>query len=192
MTRIALLAAAAITLPCAALADPQPFQFDENHTQISATWIHNAGAPLQIFFTEFDGQVMWDPDNIEASSVSVTLPVEGIHSFVPAFDDHLKTADMFEVETWPTATFTSTSVERTGENTAQMTGDLTIKDNTAPVTFDVELVGERPAEGMGGYAIGFVAKTTLTRSEWGLGFGVNFGLPEPVELVISTELVPAS
>ncbi len=190
MTRIALLAAAAaVALPATAMAEAEQLYMDPSHTQISAEWKHFSGLPLQIMFTQFDSTVMYDAEDVSNSSVEITLPVEGIHSGVAPFDTHLKSPDFFEAETYPTATFTSTSIESTGEDTATMTGDLTIKDVTAPVTFDVTLVGagENPMSGAALY--GFTATTTLDRTEWGLGMFAP-AVPAEVTLMIATEMGP--
>lgn len=188
MTRIALLAAAAsVALPAIAAAAPTQLYMDPNHTQITATWKHFSGVPLDIRFTEFDSTVMYDAEDPSASSIEITLPVAALESGVPPFNDHLKSADFFEAETYPTATFTSTSIEATGENTATMTGDLTIKDVTAPVTFDVTLVGEAPNPMSGAQLWGFTATTTLDRTEWGLGMFAP-AVPADVVLTISSEL----
>jgi polyisoprenoid-binding protein YceI len=188
MTRIALFAvAASMALPAVAMAEPVQLYMDPNHTQIKATWKHFSGVPLDIRFTEYDATVMYDADDASASSVEITLPVAGLESGVPPFNDHLKSADFFEAETYPTATFTSTSIESTGEDTATMTGDLTIKDVTAPVTFDVTLIGASPNPMSGAQLWSFSATTTLDRTEWGLG---NFApaVPADVVLTINSEL----
>ena len=188
MTRIALLAVAvSIALPAVAVAEPVQLYMDPNHTQIKATWKHFSGVPLDIRFTEYDATVMYDAENPSASSLEITLPVDALDSGVPAFNDHLKSADFFEAETYPTASFTATSIESTGADTATMTGDLTIKDITAPVTFDVTLVGEAPNPMSGAQLWSFTATTTLDRTEWGLG---NFApaVPADVVLTINSEL----
>lgn len=192
MTRIALFAAAAaVTLPTLALAEPAQLYMDPNHTQITATWKHFSGAPLNIVFTQHDATIMYDAEDASASSVEITLPIEGIHSGVEAFDTHLKSPDFFEAETYPTASFTSTSVEKTGDNTATLTGDLTIKDVTAPVTFDVTLLNDMSHPMSGARLVGFTATTTLDRTEWGLGMFAP-AVPADVVLTISTELSDAA
>lgn len=187
MTRIALFTAAALALPAAALAAPTQLYMDPNHTQITATWKHFSGVPLQIAFTQHEAAVMYDAEDPSASSIEITLPVEGLESGVPPFNDHLKSPDFFEAATYPTATFTSTSITATGDNTATMTGDLTIKDVTAPVTFDVTLIGDTANPMSGARVVGFTATTTLDRTEWGLGMFAG-PIPADVVLNISSEL----
>ena len=182
MTALVAFAAA----PVAANADAEQLYFDPNHTQISVDWAHAAGAPLTFYFTDWDAELMYDAENIENSSVNVTLPLTGLWTGIDGFTDHLQSDDFFTAETWPSASFTSTSVTRTGDDTAELTGDLTIKDKTAPVTFDVKLLD---TFGDGDNArTGFKAWTTLSRSEWGLGYGENYAADD-VKVIISTELV---
>ena len=188
MTRIALLAAvASIALPVVAIAAPTQLYMDPNHTNVRAVWKHFTGIPLEIRFTDFESTVMYDAEDPSASSIEITIPVDSLWTNVAAFDEHLQSPDFFEVATYPTATFTSTAIESTGPNTATMTGDLTIKDVTAPVTFAVTLVNDMSHPMSGARLVGFTATTTLTRSEWGLGMFAP-AVPEDVALVISTEL----
>lgn len=188
MTRTVLLAAAAaIAMPALAHAAPVQLYMDPSHTQISAEWRHFSGVPLRIRFTEFDATVMYDAEDPSASSLEITLPVDALESGVPPFNDHLKSPDFFEAETYPTASFIATSIESTGDDTATMTGDLTIKDVTAPVTFDVTLIGDTQNPMSGARLVGFTATTELDRSEWGLGMFVP-AVPANVTLHIAAEL----
>jgi len=184
MKRLALAAAIAAA-PFAAQAEPEQLYFDPNHTQIGVDWTHYAGATLSFYFTEWDAELIYDEEDIANSSVDVTVPLSGLWTGVDNFTSHLQSGDFFEAETWPSARFVSTSIERTGETTATMTGDLTIRDVTAPVTFDVEMVGEG-GEG-DRYKQGFKAWTTLDRTEWDLGLYAPF-VPAEVKLVINAEL----
>ena len=120
MTALVAFAAA----PVAANADAEQLYFDPNHTQISVDWAHAAGAPLTFYFTDWDAELMYDAENIENSSVNVTLPLTGLWTGIDGFTDHLQSDDFFTAETWPSASFTSTSVTRTGDDTAELTGDL--------------------------------------------------------------------
>ena len=126
---------------------------------------------------------------------TITIDPAGIDTGVDAFDSHLMSADFFDVETFPEITFVSTAVEPTGDTTALVTGDLTIKDNTRPVVLDVTLnyIGEHQlAEYIPDFAgmevAGFSASTTLLRSEFGLGMMVPM-VGDEVELIIETELL---
>src|SRR3546814_8914034 len=77
-----------------------------------------------------DGTLVYDADDVSASSVEVTLPLTGMDSFSDDFDEHLRSADFFDALKFPAATFKSTKVEAAGEGKLKATGDLTIKDIT--------------------------------------------------------------
>jgi polyisoprenoid-binding protein YceI len=107
---------------------------------------------------------------------------------VPAFNEHLRSADFFEAETYPEVTFRSTKVEAAGEDGLQVTGDLTIKGITRPVVLDVTLnkAAEQPMAKR--QAIGFDAITTVKRTDFGLGmFAPN--VSDEVTLRITTEAI---
>ena len=105
-------------------------------------------------------------------------------------DDHLRSADFFEVETYPTMTFTTTGVQPTGQNSFRLVGDLTIKETTKEVTFDVEAAGPIPIEN--GQRVGFHATTTIDRRDFGITWGSELpgGIPavgHQVQLVLDVE-----
>lgn len=182
----AAASAAVLAAPAAALAEAQQLYFDPNHTQIGVQWEHYAGAPLTFYFTDFEGELIYDPENAENSSASVSVDIPAIWTGVEDFKNHLLSGDFFEAETYPEASFTSTDIEYISDSTATMTGDLTIKGKTAPVTFNVEMVGEHTND-EGATTRGFVATTELDRTEWGLGYAAPM-VPETVTLTIATEL----
>lgn len=177
----------------AAAADT--FGFDKAHTEILFSYSHLGNSRAFGRFGAFDGEVILDRDDPANSSINLTIAADSIESGVEAFDTHLKSADFFEVESYPEITFVSTDVEVTGDGSALVTGDLTIKEHTRPVVLDVTLnyLGEHQlAEFVPDYAdmevAGFSATTTLLRSD----FGVDMLAPmvgDEVELIIETELL---
>ncbi len=199
-TRRPLLpAAAAIALGIGLLAQPvaaaDSFGFDKAHTEILFSYSHLGNSRAFGEFREFDGEVILDRDDPANSSIDLTIVAASIDTGVAAFDTHLKSADFFAVETYPLITFTSTGVEVTGDTTAKVTGELTIKEHSRPVVLDVTLnyLGEHQlAAFVPDYAdmevAGFSATTTLLRSD----FGVDMLVPmvgDEVELIIETELL---
>ena len=138
---------------------------------------------------------MLDRDDPSQSRIDVTIDPAGVDTGVEAFDSHLMNADFFDVDTFPLITFVSTAVEPTGDATALVTGDLTIKDNTRPVVLDVTLnyIGEHQLAQFdpdlaGMEVAGFSASATLLRSEFGLGMFTPM-VGDEVELIIETELL---
>ena len=155
-----ILAAALASASSAALAEQVTYTLDPAHTDVIAQWNHFGFSNPTAHFGQADGTLVYDADNVAASSVEVTVPLSGLNSYTAKFDEHLRSADFFDVAAFPVATFKSTRVEAAGEGKLKVTGDLTIKDISKPVVLDVTLnkVGEKMA---GPPAIGFDATTTL-------------------------------
>jgi len=195
-----LLAATAITAMAGALAADRAaaanaYSFDTTHTEVIFSYNHLGNSRAFGEFRSFDGEVVLDRDDPSQSRIDVTIDPAGIDTGVDAFDSHLMSADFFDVETFPEITFVSTAVEPTGDTTARVTGDLTIKDNTKPVVLDVTLnyIGEHQLADYipdlaGMEVAGFSASTTLLRSEFGLGMMAPM-VGDEVELIIETELL---
>lgn len=185
MKRI-VLAAALSLFAASAFAEPLTYKMDPNHTLVLASWSHFGFSHPSANFGQVDGSIVYDADDVSASSVEVTLPLAGLTSFVPDFDEHLRSDDFFDAAKYPNATFKSTSVESAGENKLKVTGDLTIKDITRPVVLDVTLNKAAPQPQSGREAIGFDATATIKRSDFGVGMYVpNVG--DEVTLRITTE-----
>lgn len=118
-------------------------------------------------FDSFDGQFTIDDDNLSNSKVSVTIDMNSINTNHERRDKHLRDADFFEVNKYPTATFVSTGFERTSDKTANMTGKLTIKDVTKEVVIPIEHIGGG-ADPWGGYRQGFEGKTTVALKDFNI------------------------
>lgn len=195
MIRTVLLAAAAsAALPALAAAEPVALNIDPSHTSVRVEWPHTGHVPLLIAFPAFEGTVMYDAENIANSSVTFSVDTSKLWTGVPVWDEHLADPErpLLQTATYPTATFVSTSVEPTGENTARLTGDLTVKDQTHPVTFDVELMNEAPNPRSGATVRGFLATATISRSLFGVDQAAEM-MGDEVKIIVATELTePAS
>lgn len=183
--RLALAAAlaAASTL---AVAAPVTYRIDPTHTDVIASWSHLGFSNPIAHFGQVDGSITYDPQNVAASKVEVTIPLAGMNSHVPAFDEHLRKKELFDVENFPTITFRSTKVEAAGEGRLRVTGELTVKGVTRPSVLDVTLnkIGEHPMNKRA--TIGFDATTTLKRSEFGIAYAVP-AVSDEVRIRITTE-----
>ena len=185
-----ILAIVLATASFAVFATPVTYKLDPNHTIVLASWNHFGFSNPVANFGQVDGTLVHDAENVAGSSVQVTLPLAGLNSFVPKFDEHLRSADFFEAEKFPNITFKSSKVEAAGENKLKVTGDLTVRDVTRPVVLDVTL--NKSGERQGRPAIGFDASTTIKRSEFGVGLYVP-NVSDEITLRISTEAtVPKS
>lgn len=183
-----LLAAVLALASTAALAAPLTYKIDPNHTDVVASWSHFGFSNPIAHFGQADGAITYDPANVGASKVEVTLPLSGLNSHVPDFDDHLRSDDFFDAAKYPVITFRSTSVKAAGKDKLSVTGDLTIKGITKPVTLDVTInkVGVQPMAKR--EAAGFNATTTIKRSDFGVGkYAPN--VSDEVTLTITTEAI---
>ena len=178
------------TVAASAAAETVRYKLDPNHTMVLASWNHFGFSNPVANFGQVDGQLDYDAANPAASSVRVVLPLAGLNSFVPKFDEHLRSADFFDAAKYPTVLFQSTSTERVGEGKLKVTGYLTIRDVTRPVVLDVTL--NKAGVRQGRPAVGFDANTTIKRSDFGLGLYVP-NVSDEVTLRITTEAtVPKS
>ena len=183
-----LLAAVLALASTAALAAPLTYKIDPNHTDVVASWSHFGFSNPIAHFGQADGAITYDPANVGASKVEVTLPLSGLNSHVPDFDDHLRSDDFFDAAKYPVITFRSTSVKAAGKDKLSVTGDLTIKGITKPVTLEVSInkIGVQPMAKR--EAAGFNATTTLKRSDFGVGkYAPN--VSDEVTLTITTEAI---
>ena len=140
-------------------------------------------SPLSGAFGASGGILDLDPAKPSAAKVTVTFDVAAMSTTVPAFTKHLSSADFFDVAKFPTATFTSTAVEATGDS-AKITGRLTIKGITKPVTLDAKFYGAGVNPMGKKLNVGFTATTSIKRSDFGLGYALPV-IPDRVELRIA-------
>jgi len=188
--RKTLLVAALFAFAGAAFAAPVTYTIDPTHTNVIAQWSHFGLSNPSAHFGQVEGTLVYDPDNVSASSVEVTLPLAGLNGFTPKFNDHLNSADFFDAAKYPAATFKSTKVEAAGAGKLKVTGNLTVKDITKPVVLDVSLnqMAEHPMKKVP--AIGFDATAAVKRSDFGLGAFAPM-VSDEVTLRITTEATAA-
>lgn len=169
-----------------AAAEVTHYELESPHTQVIFYVSHLGFSHSQGEFLEYDGHFTLDTENPENSSAEATIYAESIHMGHEKWEDHMKNADFFNVTEYPEITFKSTKVEMTGENTAKVTGDLTMLGRTRPVVLDAVLnkIGTHPMSG--NTVAGLSATATIKRSDWGMDYGVpNVG--DAVELRIEVE-----
>jgi polyisoprenoid-binding protein YceI len=180
-----ILATALAAAGTAAFAAPVTYQMDPAHTDVIAQWSHFGFSNPSMHFGQADGVLVYDADNVAASSVQVTLPLSSMNSFTAKFDEHLRSADFFDAAKFPSASFKSTKVEAAGEGKLKVAGELTIKGITKPVVLDVTLnkVGENM---MKQPTIGFDAVTTIKRTDFDVGMYAP-AVSDEVQIRITTE-----
>jgi len=188
MIKIASLAAAAALAAPAAFATT--YKTDQGHTEVLFSWSH-AGVSVQSGeFTQAEGTLDIDPENPEAASLNVTIKADSLATGFGPLDDHLSSVDFLEVATYPEITFVSTGVEKTGDKTANVTGDLTIHGTTQSVVLETTMthLGEHALGGVIDYYKGdwaaFEATTTIDHQ----AFGVGSFSTGPISIRIVTEM----
>jgi polyisoprenoid-binding protein YceI len=152
-----------------AATQTQKFNIDNNHTQVSFTYDHFGFSNPTSRLEQIKGSIELNQKDWSKSSVVVTMPLAGLHTGVEKLDAHMKSADFFDAEKHPDITFKSTKVEKTGEQSLKVTGDLTAHGVTKPVTLEVKInkIGENKM--MQTQTAGFDADTSFKRSDWGVG-----------------------
>lgn len=181
-----LLAAALIAAPLAAQAEPEAYTLDASHSQILFSYNHLGYSTTWGMFSGFEGDIQFDQNDPANSSVTVSFPVRSMFTGWEARFEHFMSDDFFGAGEDDMVTFTSTAIEVTGDGTATITGDLTMKGVTKPVTLDATLnrVGDHPMENKPW--AGFDATTTLLRSDFNVGNFAPF-VSDEVEVQISIE-----
>lgn len=161
---------------------------DPNHHYIFFTYSHFDYSHPHVRWRVWDATLNWNAENPEASTVEVVIEADSVDSGVDVFDGHLKGERFFDTENHPEITFVSTNVTRTGENTGTITGDLTIKGITKPVTLDVTFNKAGYEERGDRYKIGFSATTTVKRSDFGMDYLVP-AVSDEVDIKIESEFI---
>ncbi len=164
------------------------YELENTHGYITFSYDHLGFSTPHVGFNSFDVELTANIDNPAESSVNVTIDASSIDSRVDEFDKHLNGTEYFDTANHPEITFASTEMVATGDNTFDVTGNLTIKGVTKPVTLNATInkVGNHPMRNIP--TIGLSASGTLSRSAWGLGkYAPVVG--DEVTLFITVELI---
>ncbi|WP_343502411.1 YceI family protein [Alloyangia pacifica] len=185
-----LLAGAVALAPIAAFAAPETYVFDASHTQIVFSYNHLGFSTSYGMFGGFEGEIQYDAEDPAASSVTTSWDVTTMLTGWEGRYEHFMSDDFFGASDDKTVSFTSKSIEVTGDDTGLITGDLTLNGVTKEVVLDAVLTqaGEHPMEGKPW--LGFHATTTLIRSDYNLGMFAPY-VSDEVEVEISIEAMKA-
>jgi polyisoprenoid-binding protein YceI len=154
--------------PTAAITDlTGDYQLDPAHTRIGFVARHAMVTKVRGSFKDFDGRIHIDAADPTASTAKVTMKAASIDTGQEQRDAHLRTSDFLEVKKYPELTFVSTGVEQLDDDRFRLTGDLTVKEVTKPVTVEVEFEGSAK-DPYGNLRAGFDSKGRLNRKDWGL------------------------
>jgi len=168
------------------MSGTEKFTFENIHTNILWLADHLGFSKSTGQFLDFSGEFMLNYDAPAESTVEITIQTASISTGLPNFDAHLKTADFFDVEKYPTATFKSTKVTLKTEKTAEVEGELTMLGKSKPLTLQVRF----NKRGIDVYKnvprAGFSVRTTVKRSLWGMEKYLPL-VGDDVKLIIEAE-----
>lgn len=159
------------------------WQFDPYHTQVEFAAKHLGMMTVRGHFNEVNATGVIDPDHPEASSVEVTVQATSIRTNNSKRDEDLRASTFLETDKYPTITFKSTKIEPAGQDRYTLTGDLTMKGVTQPVTLAVIKYGEFNDPHMG-HRIGYSAEGKINRKD----FGITFSAMLDGKWVVSDEI----
>lgn len=143
------------------------YTVDPAHSQIGFVARHAMVAKVRGQFTSFQGKAHLDFDNPQASTAELTVDVASVDTHNNQRDEHLRTNDFFDAPNFPQITFRSTSVAKLDDSHYRLTGDLSIKGTTKPVTVDFTYTGTA-TDPWGKTRVGFEGATTVNRKDWGI------------------------
>ena len=164
---VAFLLVAQITVTAQDGQEPATWQVDAINSNITFSLTHFMVSKAHGRFAKFAATLNLDPSTLTASKVDVRIDAASIDTANSARDDHLRTADFFDVQRFPEIVFTSTRIERSGENRFRVVGNLTMHGVTREVVLDTEHRGW-VKDPQGRERTAFIAKTTLNRQDFGI------------------------
>ena len=169
------------------------WQLDPYHTQVEFSAKHLGMMTVRGYFDEVSTTADIDPDHPETATVEATLSTASIRTNNGIRDNDIRSSNFLEVDKYPVITFTSTSVEPAGPDRYTLTGDLTIKDTTRPVSLQVTKYGEFNDPGMMGHRIAYSATSKINRRDFGLTFNAildgRLVVSEEIQIQIEGEIV---
>jgi polyisoprenoid-binding protein YceI len=183
------------TLAFPSMAATSQWNIDPARSTAQFVVTHLELSDVQGTFTGITGSATIDDDNLSNSRVTATIDVSTLDTGIGMRDDDLKSSNFFDVAKYPAMTFQSTKIEKTGDATAKMTGNLTLHGLTKEVTFDVNFVA--PAANQAGARRNVQATTTISRKLFGmsadeLAIGDNVSITLDIELVKAVAPTPSA
>ena len=191
MVRPLLTATAALLLwGASAQAAPERYQIDPSHFSIVFSADHIGYGPAFGMFLKGGGSFIFDEETQELSDLVVTIDADSVFSNDDRRDGHLRSDEFLAAEANPEIRFEMTEASAETDTTGTISGDLTLRGETKPVTLDVTL-NKIDAYPFGeNYVIGVTATTTLKRSEWGMNYAVENGLVgDEVDITLGVEAI---
>ncbi|HUS30268.1 MAG TPA: YceI family protein [Kofleriaceae bacterium] len=168
------------------------WDFDLSHSSVNFHVRHLMVSKVHGRFTKWNGRLELDETDLTKSKLEVSIDAASVDTKEPKRDDHLRSPDFFDVEKFPSLTFVSKDITRSGDGYL-VTGDLTIRGITKTVRLEVE-GGDRVKDPWGGTRTGFSAKTSVNRKDFGLTWNValeagGFVVGDKIEITLEIEAI---
>lgn len=181
-----------LTLATLALATPvlaaDTYTIDPQHVWVNFSLNHAGWSTAQGTFHAVSGEILFDKDDVTKSSVNVSIDATSLDTNDATRNADLGSPDFLNSAEFPTITFTSTAVEKTGEKTGKVTGDLTMIGVTVPVTLDVTWNAEAALPWDASVIkSGFTATGTVSPAAFGMGKVAEYGLGPDIAVTINVE-----
>jgi polyisoprenoid-binding protein YceI len=179
--------AAAATLTTG-VAQAAAYGIDPTHTFVTFEIGHFGTTTNRARFDKKDGKVEFDAA-AKSGKVDITIDVTSVNSGTAAFDKHLQSPDLFDAAKYPTIKFVSDKFNFNGDKLAEVTGTLTLLGKTAPITLKANQFNCYQSPMLKREVCGGDFEATIDRTQWGLNYGVDWGFPKNVRLVVQIEAV---
>ncbi len=167
----------------------ETFKVDPVHAQAVFRVMHVGYANVIGRFNDISGEIVFDKDDFTKSKLQVTIKTTSVDTNFQKRDDHLRSPDFFNVKEFPEMTFTSTDIEKTGDQTGNVQGNLTLLGVTKPVTlaFTFNKLAPNPLKGYNQIlTAGFSARTKIKRSDFGMKYGLKV-IGDDIEIWLEAE-----
>lgn len=148
------------------------WNLDTAHSEVGFSVKHMMISKAKGTFDNFDAKIVADAEDLTDAEIELNIDVESINTRNKDRDDHLRSADFFDAENHPKITFVATDIKKSGNN-YEVTGDLTLKGTTKPVTLDVVFEGQSKDPMSGSIVAGFSGSTSINRKEFGLTWNAS-------------------
>ena len=183
-----LLAVAAATAMTAGAAQAANYAIDPTHTFVTFEIGHFGASTNRGRFDKKQGTVEFDRA-AKTGKVDITIDTTSVNTGTPPFDKHLQSADLFDAAKHPTIKFVSDKFSFNGDKVSEVTGQLTLLGKTAPVTLKATQFNCYDSPMLKREVCGGDFEATIDRTQWGMNYGVEWGFPKNVRLVVQIEAV---
>jgi polyisoprenoid-binding protein YceI len=188
MKSIVLAAAAAVVLGSALPAHSTTYAIDPTHTFVTFEVAHFGTSTNRGRFDKKEGTVVFDAA-AKTGKVDLTIDMTSINTGTAPFNKHLQSKDFFNAEEFPTAKFVADKFSFSGDKVQEVAGTLTLLGKTHPVTLKASNFNCYQNPMLKREVCGGDFETTIARSQWGISYGVDVGVPDRVRLLVQVEAI---